>query len=131
MRTALGVIAGFVVWSVLWLCTNFALRAAGVLPATPTEPVRDAMPVLALLLASIICSIVAGYVAARLAHVPAAAPILGILLLAVGIAVQLQYWKLMPTWYSIAFLVLILPMTVAGGRMAARDGMTHPAAIGA
>src|SRR5690348_15634141 len=101
MRTALGVIAGFVVWSVLWLCTNFALRSAGMLPATPTEAITAAAPVLALLVASIICSIAAGYVAARLAHVPAAAPILGVILFVVGIVVQMKYWALMPTWYSI------------------------------
>lgn len=129
MRTALGVIAGFVVWSVLWLCTNFALRTAALLPAAPTEPIRDTAPVLALLLTSIICSIVAGYCAARVAHVPAAAPILGVLLLVVGIVVQMKYWALMPSWYSIAFIILLLPMTVAGGRMAIRDVARGPAAM--
>lgn len=130
MRTALGVIAGFVVWSVLWLCTNFALRSAGMLPATPTEPITAAAPMLALLVASVVCSVVAGYVAVRLAHVPAAAPILGAILLVVGIVVQMKYWALMPVWYSVAFVVLLLPMAVAGGRMAARSGATEPAALG-
>lgn len=131
MRTALGVIAGFVVWSVLWLCANFALRAGGMLPATPTEPLHAATPVLMLLVVSMICSIVAGYAAARVAHVPVAAVVLGVVLLVVGIVVQAKYWALMPVWYSVAFIVLLLPMTVAGGRMAARSGMAGPAAIGA
>ena len=117
MRTALGVIAGFVVWSVLWLGTNAALRGAGMLPATPTEPVSAMAPLVTLLIASVICSIAAGYTAARMAHVQAAAPILGIILLVVGIMVQMKYWNLVPTWYNILFLVLLLPMAVAGGRM--------------
>ena len=117
MRTALGVIAGFVVWSVLWLGTNALLRGAGMLPTTSTEPISATAPLAALLIASVICSIAAGYTAARAAHVQAAAPILGIILLVVGIIVQTKYWHLMPAWYSIAFLVLLLPMAVAGGRM--------------
>jgi len=131
MRTALGVIAGFIVWSVLWLCANVALRSAGILPATTTAPITAATPVLALLVVSIVCSVVAGYLAVRLAHVPAAAVFLGVVLLVVGIAVQMKYWTLMPSWYSIAFIILLLPMTVAGGRMAASANAAGAAAMGA
>jgi len=131
MRTTLGVIAGFVVWSVLWLCANYALRSGGMLPASQTAPITAATPVLALLIVSTVCSVIAGYTAARVAHVAVAAVFLGVVLLVVGIVVQMKYWSLMPQWYSIAFIILLLPMTVAGGRMAARSSMAGPAAIGA
>ena len=44
----------------------------------------------------------------------------GILLLATGIAVQLQYWSLLPIWYHLVFLVLLVPSTVAGGSLRPR-----------
>lgn len=131
MRTALGAVVGFVVWSVLWLCANAALRAAGLIPALDTVPVHAAAPVVVLLVVSIACSIAAGYTAVRVARLPVAAVILGVALLAVGAAVQAKYWSLMPAWYSIAFIVLLLPMAVVGGRMAARTSSAGPAAVGA
>lgn len=131
MRTALGVIAGFIVWSVLWLGTNALLRGAGMLPPTPTEPVGATAPLVTLLIASVLCSIVAGYTAARVAHVQAAGPILGAILLLVGIAVQMKFWNLAPAWYSIAFLVLLLPMAVAGARMYRPGPMLRATSSGA
>ena len=131
MRTASGVVAGFVVWSVIWLCGNVALRSAGMLPASQSEPIHAAAPVVALLVLSILCSIAAGYTAARVARVPVAAVYLGIALLVVGVAVQVQYWALMPAWYSVAFVLLLVPMTIAGGRMAFGRGAASPATISA
>jgi hypothetical protein len=43
--------------------------------------------------------------------------VLGILLLAVGIFFQLKMWNVIPAWYNVIFLVLLIPMTLAGARM--------------
>jgi hypothetical protein len=119
MKQALAVVAGFVLWSVLWLCYNQLLLKAGVLPSDLSRPLTAPMPLLLLLGGSVAFSIVSGYVAARIAGVPATttALVLGVLLLATGIFFQLKTWNLIPVWYNVIFLLLLIPMTVAGARM--------------
>ena len=119
MKQVLAVIAGFVLWSVLWLCYNQLLLKAGVLPSDLSQPLTAPMPLLLLLGGSIVFSIVSGYLAARIAGVPAttAALVLGVLLLATGIFFQLKTWNLLPVWYNVLFLLLLIPMTLAGARM--------------
>jgi hypothetical protein len=119
MKQALAVVAGFVLWSVLWLCYNQLLLKAGVLPSDLTQPLTAPMPLLLLLGGSVVFSIVSGYVAAKIAGVPAmmTALVLGILLLATGIFFQLKTWHLIPIWYNVIFLLLLIPMTFAGARM--------------
>ena len=119
MKQALGVVAGFVLWSVLWLCYNQLLLKAGILPSDLTRPLTATMPLLLLLGGSVVFSIVSGYLAARIAGEPATVPalVLGVLLLATGIFFQLKTWSLLPVWYNVTFLVLLIPMTLAGVRM--------------
>ena len=77
------------------------------------------MPLMLLLVGSVVFSLVSGYVAARIAGAPTTMPalILGILLLATGIFFQLKTWSLLPVWYNVIFLLLLIPMTLAGARM--------------
>ncbi len=42
---------------------------------------------------------------------------LSILQLSIGIAVEASYWNLMPVWYHLVFLALIVPATVYGGKV--------------
>jgi hypothetical protein len=74
----------------------------------------------ALVVVSAALSVAAGYLTARIA--PSAdgqhALILGVLLLLVGIAVQMQYWKVMPLWYHLAFLAVLVPGCMLGARFA-------------
>jgi hypothetical protein len=115
-RKILAVIAGFALWSVLWLAFNTAQKKLGLLPADPQGQLNDASALLMLLLASVICSLAAGYVAVLIVGVRRLAPIiiLAVLLIAVGILVEVQLWRVMPLWYHLAFLVLLFPMTWAG-----------------
>ena len=119
MKQTLGVVAGFVLWSVLWLCYNQLLLKAGVLPSDLSRPLTAPTPLLLLLAGSVVFSLVSGYVTARLAGEPSTMPalVLGILLLAVGIFFQLKMWNVIPAWYNVIFLVLLIPMTLAGARM--------------
>jgi Na+/H+ antiporter NhaD/arsenite permease-like protein len=77
-----------------------------------------------LLLGSVIISLIGGYVTAMIAGVPAtiSAAVLGALLLATGIYFQSRMWNVIPLWYNVIFLILLVPMTFAGARM--RAGMT-------
>jgi len=118
MKQVLGVVVGFVLWSVLWLCFNQLLLKRGLLPSDPTQAFSATTPLLLLLAGSVVFSLVSGYVAARVAGPPVMMPalVLGIFLLATGIYFQLRMWNLLPVWYNVTFLVLLIPMTLAGAR---------------
>jgi hypothetical protein len=122
MKQVLAVIVGFILWSVLWLGLNQLLLMLGVLTPGMTEPMADAKPLLVLLTGSIVISLLSGWVTARIAGFPWALPAtaLGVLLLFTGIFVQIKLWYLIPLWYHLAFLLLLIPMTLAGARMRGR-----------
>lgn len=121
MKQVLAVIAGYVLWSVLWLCFNVGLNKAGMIPAALTEPMTNVGPLAALLLGSVILSILSGYVTAAIAgpHATQAVAALGVLLLLTGIYFQSKVWHLMPIWYHVTFLVLLIPVCFAGARLRA------------
>ncbi len=119
MRQTMAVVVGFIVWSALWLILNLALKDAGLVPADPSQAIVEARPLLFLLAGSLIISLIAGYLAAAIRGKVGygVIVILGLALLAVGIFFQIQYWHLMPLWYHITFLVLLLPLCLAGARL--------------
>lgn len=121
MRSFLGILLGFVLWTVLWLAGSFAIGLAcpGAFPKAGEFQVSDRNALLALLLLAAVCSLGAGCVAARRAGRGArAVSILGGILLAVGAAVEAANWKVMPVWYHLAFLALLVPLTLLGGLFA-------------
>lgn len=126
----LGVIAGFIAWSILWVGTDQVLRSAspdwygshqlGMEAAMFNgEPFQaDASILLISLLRSIVFSIAAGFLAAVIANENGRAPLwLGILLLAFGLIMQIAAWNYLPVWYHLVFLALLIPMSVVGGRL--------------
>jgi hypothetical protein len=116
MRQVIAVAVGFMFWSVGWLCYNASLRKFGLVSADPTQPIQSVMTLLALLAGSCILSLIAGFTAASIARSSpvAVAMGLGLLLLAVGLFFQIQLWRLMPFWYHLLFLVLLVPICFAG-----------------
>jgi hypothetical protein len=119
MKRFLAVIAGFILWSVLWICFNMLLHKAGLISAALTQPLVAPAPLLALLVGSVVISVLSGYLAAAIAGVPSmpAVATLGVLLLLTGIYFQSQVWHLMPLWYHLTFLILVIPMCLAGARL--------------
>jgi hypothetical protein len=112
-----GVITAFVVWTMLWL--GFNQIAAVVLPGiiVPEEPLTHTGMLITFIMYSAVISIVAGFVCAS---VKKESPmktvwVFALIQLAVGIFVEYTYWDLMPAWYHIVFLALIVPATVWGG----------------
>jgi uncharacterized protein (DUF983 family) len=70
------------------------------------------------LILSAVCSITAGFVAALIAGENSKSPlILGALLLIAGIFAQMGVWDKIPLWYHLAFWILLIPMTVLGGKL--------------
>jgi hypothetical protein len=71
---------------------------------------------------SVALSVLAGWIAGRVAargQPMRAVAILAALQLALGIVAELSYWSLMPLWYHLVFLSLLVPATLYGGRLAA------------
>lgn len=115
-RTVAAVIAGNLIWTALWLGLNALLRMQGLLPADPTQRVEAPAPLAVMLLASVVFSVAAGWIATAIAggHTYSAAIILALIQLALGIFFQSQAWHLMPIWYHIPFLLLLVPATLLG-----------------
>jgi hypothetical protein len=116
-RTIGAVVAGVVLWGALWNGGNALLGVAGVV--TVGEPITSVTVLLGLIVYSALLSVVAGYVAALIKGGAAmgAVQALAGLNLTIGIVVEVMYWSLMPAWYHIVFLALVVPMTLAGGRL--------------
>ncbi len=122
-RTILAVIAGFALWSLIWLGGSFVLP--GLFPAAVAANGSSANTgyLLSSIVVSLIASLAAGYLARAIAKAPGLAPqlALGVILLPVGIAVESGYWGLLPLWYHLVFLVLLLPATLAGAWLRSRS----------
>jgi len=127
-RMIFGVIAGFIVWSILWVGSDavFGLISAdwGKTSTEFREAVANKTPyalsatvLIALLVKSFIVSIISGFICALIARENAKSTVvLGVLLLLFGIFIQISHWDYMPLWYHIPFLILLIPMTVLGGK---------------
>jgi hypothetical protein len=129
VRKILGVIAGFLLWSIIWVGSDaiFSMISPdwGKTSADFREAVANKTPytlgsavLIALLVKSLLVSAISGFVTAVIARENVkSALVLGILLLLFGIFVQATHWNYMPLWYHIPFLLLLIPMTVLGGML--------------
>ena len=119
LKIILGVIAGFIVWSVLWVAGDAVLRTVWTSydESVKTMNLSFSMLIMPLIL-SVIVSIISGYIAALIARENTKSPlILGIILLIVGVLVQMSVWEQIPLWYHLTFLILLVPMTILGGKL--------------
>ncbi|CAN5725111.1 hypothetical protein BH20VER1_BH20VER1_25650 [soil metagenome] len=116
IRNILAVIAGNVAWTVLWLSYNALLKSFGALPADSAAPLTRTPPLLMLLVGSVVFSVVAGFLTAAIATGQTYWPVLVLcaVQLAMGLFFQLQFWQLMPLWYHLPFLLLLVPATLLG-----------------
>lgn len=115
IRNIVAVVGGFIVWSAVWLAGNAGLRGGMPERFETDGTTRDTLVLGLALVLSVVCSLFGGWVTGRLANRPPfAGTILGVVLLAVGVAVQASVWSLMPVWYHLVFLALLVPMAKAG-----------------
>lgn len=130
LKIALGVIVGFIVWSIVWVGSDaligtlspdwwgrhsLAIQTAF---ADGSTPPHDNMISLVMLIKSIFTSLIAGYMAALVAgEYRRSTMVLGIILVIIGISVEGLTWRMAPAWYHIIFVLLLYPMTVLGGRL--------------
>ncbi len=119
LKIILGVAAGFIVWSILWVGIDAILRSVWTSydESVKAMTFNSSMLIVPLVLSAAV-SIVSGFVAALVSKENSKATLfLGILLLIVGIFVQMSVWDRIPLWYHLTFWILLVPMTVLGGRI--------------
>lgn len=120
LRSIGSILAGYVVWSLLFLGANAMLSLLAPGAFRPDGSTGSTALLLVILVLSILISIVAGWLTFRVDRVRAlgSSLILGVLLLVTGIVVQRQYWEVMPLWYHLAFLAALIPGVLVGYRLA-------------
>jgi hypothetical protein len=129
-RIALGVIAGFFAWMIVWVGSEKILSA--IWPEGFGAPQRafqaaienggqftaDTKLLLTHIVLGSIVSIMSGFLAALIAGENLRAPlVLGCLLLAFGVVKMVMSWPYVPIWYHVAFTALLIPMTIMGGKL--------------
>ncbi|MEM1180611.1 MAG: hypothetical protein AAGM22_19855 [Acidobacteriota bacterium] len=121
-RSLGAVLAGMFTWAILWVANNSALAAAFPDAFAEDGSTSRAGILLTMLAASVVFSVLAGWVTAKVAvdKVLAHTLALGLVQLAIGVLVQMQYWDVMPLWYHLPFLALLIPGNVLGGVIRSR-----------
>ena len=130
LKIVLGVIAGFVAWTILWLGTDQVLimaspawygahQTAFELAMGTQRPFTPDTTILLMHLArAAIISVMSGFLAAFIAGENRRTPlILGVLLVAFGLMVEIMAWNYLPIWYHLVFLLSLIPFTVLGGKI--------------
>ena len=130
LRTVLGVIAGFFAWTIVWvggekilsaispvgygvhqLAFQAAIENGGQFTANTT------LLLIHIVLGSVV-SVMSGFLAALVAGENTRAPrVLGYLLVAFGVLKVVLSWPYVPMWYHVIFTALLIPMTIAGGKL--------------
>lgn len=130
LKIVLGVVAGFVAWSILWVGSDQVLMMASPnwygahqlgfeKAVTNQEPFSADSTILIMhLFRNAIISIMSGFLAAFVAGENKKSPLgLGIILLIVGVLVEAMAWNYAPAWYHIIFVLLLVPMAILGGKL--------------
>jgi hypothetical protein len=121
-RSVLAVLAGVVLWAVAWLGFNAAMQAAFPEVIDPTTYLGHVPTLLAYLAVSFGLSVGAGSVAGGIARSRPLAHgvVLGVVQLVMGIGFEVSYWELLPVWYHLLFLALLVPGNALGGYLVER-----------
>lgn len=129
VRTAVGVIAGFIAWLLAWFGGEKVLSAIGpdwfgvhqrafeAALVDGGQYTANTTMLLTHVVLGVVVTILAGLLAALIGGEGRRAPlILGALLLALGLMKASMSWSYVPLWYHLVFTALLLPMAVLGGR---------------
>jgi len=129
IRIVLGVIIGFFSWaiawfggekilSVIWPAFGANQRAFQAAIENGGQFTANTSLLLTHIVLGSIVSVLAGFLAALIAGGNKRAPlILGFVLLALGLLKAVVSWPYVPLWYHVIFTVMLIPMTILGGKL--------------
>jgi len=130
VRIVLGVIAGFVAWSIVWVGSEKILSAiwpewygahqlafeAAIANGGQFTP--DTTILLMNIVRGAMVSVMSGFLAALIAGENKRSPlVLGLLLVAFDLLIVILSWRHVPLWYGVIFTALLIPMTIIGGKL--------------
>jgi hypothetical protein len=120
LRNILGVIAGLLTWGVSVTLCNRLMRFGWPAYALAEPSLHFSLAMLlARLVMSLVASVAAGWLAARVANRNGkAAWSLGLLLLLLFLPVHYSLWDKFPAWYHLVFLLTLAPLIGFGGSLA-------------
>ncbi len=131
VRIILAVIVGFLVWSILWLGSEEVLSMIfpdwfgahqiafnkAVFNKTPFM-VEDTSILIWNVVRGSIITIISGYLAALIAgENKTSTLVLGVCLLLFGLYIVFETWTMIPVWYHALFSLMLIPLTILGGRL--------------
>lgn len=119
VKTVAGIVAGLIVWFVVATLVNLAFRVLWPGYAEVERAMNFTLAMLvARLLLGALSSLCAGFTVAWIAKGSGSAvKVVGVLLTAVFIPVHYGLWDKFPSWYHLAFLVSLFPLTLLGARL--------------
>jgi len=118
-RAILAVLSGMISWALLWNLGTTAAQQTYPETLSPDQPITHAGALAGYIAYSVVVSGIAGFVTATVGRGwMVLVWILALVHLALGIVAEASYWNLMPVWYHVVFLLLVVPATIAGGRLA-------------
>ena len=130
LRMILAVIVGFLAWSIMWVGSERVLSIASPdwfgahqiafeKATLNKEAFTPDTTILVLnIIRGIIVTIITGFLAALISGENRRSTlILGILLVAFGLVVVVMTWQIIPLWYHVLFTLMLIPMTIVGGRL--------------
>ena len=122
VKRILAVVAGLVVWTVLATVAGLIMRNAWPEYAAVADAMTFTLPMmLARLSIGAVATLAAGLVTALVWKRSAlAASATGLVILLLFIPQHIMLWSKFPVWYHLTFLLSLVPLTYAGGRIAAR-----------
>jgi len=130
IRIILAGIVGFVAWSIMWVGSERVLSIASpswfgahqIAFEKATLNKEAYTPDTTILVLNVvrgtIVTIIAGFLTALISRENRRSTlILGILLVAFGLVVVVMTWHIIPLWYHVLFTLMLIPMTIVGGRL--------------
>lgn len=130
VRIAMGVIAGFFAWVIVWVGSEKIIsaiwpegfgaqqRAFQAAVENGGQFTADTTMLLVHIVLGSIVSVMSGFLAALIAGENKRTPlILGFLLVALALLKAVLSWAYVPIWYHVIFTALLIPMTMVGGKL--------------
>lgn len=118
VRISSAVAAGVVTWMVMVSLINFAPRLSWPAYAASELSYGFTLPMMIMrLMMSAACSLLSGYVAARIERGDKAGWIAGLILLLLFLPDHIGLWGRFPAWYHLVFLISLPLLGWAGSRL--------------
>jgi hypothetical protein len=119
-KKILGVVAGLVVWVIVVSIAGVIMRSAWPAYASVADAMTFTLPMMiARLSIGAVATVAAGWVAGMITRRSTIVIVLpGVLLLLAFIPEHITLWEKFPVWYHLTFLLSLVPLTFAGGKMA-------------